>query len=117
MSDHRDPSGTQPRADYIPTLGEYAEIIYWLVAHPNEEIPKEMRRVFDDAIDRAELRHFAESLTHAVEDDARAADWQMRYYDEAVEREELIDLCRRQLHLATREDAELLVKNGWKPAT
>lgn len=104
--------------EYIPTLGEYAEIIHWLVAHPNEEVPKEMRRAFDDAIDRAELRVFAAELARSVDEDDQqieAADWQMRYFDRAVEHDALVTTCQEQLRLATREDAEVLVKNGWRP--
>lgn len=52
---------------YVPTLGEYAEIIEWLVTNPNEEVPKHMRRVFDDAMERAGMRRFAQSMEDAVD--------------------------------------------------
>lgn len=55
--------------EYIPTLGEYAEIIEWL-ANDNGPMPLRMRRAYIDALERAAMRRFAHSMADA-EDAAR----------------------------------------------
>lgn len=57
----------------IPTLGEYAELIEWLVTNPNEEVPKRLRPLLDDALNRAGLRRFAAAMELTM------TDWQFDY--------------------------------------
>lgn len=54
---------------------------------PNEEVPKHMRRVFDDAMERAGMRRFTESMEDALEATKfvlgyTPPEWQMRWLTE-----------------------------------
>lgn len=61
--------------EYIPTIGEYAEIIKWLVDYPGQELPQHMLKAYNDALERAEMRRFARSM----EDMADAAEFTLGY--------------------------------------
>lgn len=52
--------------EYIPTLGEYAEIIEFVVMHPGEPIPDEMSKAYADACERAALRRFGRQIAQAM---------------------------------------------------
>lgn len=54
-------------AEYIPTIGEYAEVIEWLVDYPGQELPQHMRKAYDDALQRAEMRRLARSMGDAAD--------------------------------------------------
>lgn len=68
--------------EYIPTLGEYAAVIDWLVNRPSEELPQTMRKAYNDALERAEMRRFARSMEDMLDATEytlgyRPPEWQM----------------------------------------
>lgn len=61
--------------DYIPTLGEYAEIIERLTQYPNLPVPEHMQRAYQDARRRADLRRFARMMDDMLD----AAEFSLGY--------------------------------------
>lgn len=53
---------------YVPTLGQYAEVIAWLTEQVDvdiDQMPESMHRAYRDALHRAGLRRVAQAMAEA----------------------------------------------------